>query len=249
MENEHEDNVTQDADGGGSRKKYPVRDLKGMLEFVTKIYMELGPSQYHSREDIAKLHSLEVTSIKQIMSTAVQYGLLELKHGTGYKVSSLFVKIHKPLNENEKQASVVESLQQSEVMKKLLDDYVGHTLPAQSGITNNIARTWEFKDAISSRVAEIFLKNVNDFNLVNGRGELLLKRPTEKPADPPPIVQQKNTEHPKPPSDGSIEIPVPLKNGRLAHIRLPNDYTDTDLRRISKFVDALKDGDNDGETK
>lgn len=248
MENEQEDNVTHDTDSSASRKKYPIRDLRYMVDFVGKIYTELGPSQHHSREDIAKLHNLEVTSIKQTMSTAVQYGLLELKHGTGYKVTPLFVKIQKPLNESERIGSVIESLQQSEIMKKLLEDYRGHTVPAQGGIANNIARTWDLKDTIANRVAEIFLKNVGDFNLTNLKGELTLQPAGDKPKDDAGSPGGNQVPPPKPliqPSEDTIEIPVPLKNGKRAYIRLPEGYNDGDLKRISKFVDALRDDEDD----
>ncbi len=246
MEKELDENLTTDSDSGGSkRKSYPVRELKYIIDFVGKIYNELGVNLFHSREDIAELHGLEVTSIKQVLSTAQQYGLLDLKHGTGYKVSPLFIRIHKPLNDAEKTLSIVESLRNSEVISKLLDDYNGHSVPSLHGITNNVERSFGFKESIAQRVAEIFGKNLNDFNLINSQNQLALSN-GEKPK------VQENTPPPKPPSkdenlnadENLVIITIPLR-GKKAFLHLPNDYTDIDLKRVSRFVDALKD-DNEG---
>jgi hypothetical protein len=241
------DNVQNDEaesanhEGGDSkeskRRSYPVRELKYIIEFVTKIYNELGANQFHSKEDIAKIHNLSPEYIKKPLSTCQQYRLLDLKHGVGYKVSALFVKIHKPLSEDERLSAIIESIRSIEIFNKLIQDYSGHSVPSLSGISNNIHRGFDLKTQIAQKVAELFVRNLNDFNLVDLSGQLTLK----------PNVKKQEQEKPKddvvnPPDEkNSVVINIPLKDGRKAYITIPENYTSADLLKISKFVDALKD--------
>jgi hypothetical protein len=247
------DNVSIDetdvaeSDGGdskeGKRRSYPVRELKYIIEFVTKIYTELGPNSYHSKENIAKTHNLSADYIKQILSTCQQYKLLDLKHGTGYKVSALFVKIHKPLDDEEKTSAVVESIQSVEIFHSLINDYEGHTVPALNGIVNKIHRDFQLKEALAQKVADIFVRNLNDFNLIDLRGDLQLRPKNSGVKEEPKQKQQEQKVNEMPPIHGHIVITIPLKGvgGRKASLHIPEDYSDADLKKVAKFVDALRD--------
>lgn len=255
MEHVNDEDIEDDVDNSSSdkgsreskRKLYPVRELKYIIDFVAKIYNQLGASLYHSREDIAKTHNLAVLTIKQVLSTAQQYALLDLKHGTGYKVSPLFVKIHKPLNEAEKKGAVIDSLKSCNMINKLLKDYEGHVVPQLPGITNNIVRTFDLKESLAQKVAEIFLSNLRDFSLIDESNNLSLNVETkadEKPSSDDKTPPSKNNFESKPEDQGVTVIPIPLKAlGKKAYLHLPDGYTDADLNRIAKFVNALKDDD------
>src|SRR5437868_5946679 len=80
------------------RQVLPAFTLEEMLTFTSKIYTELGFGAFHNKDLIAKSHGLVYDSIKQKFSSAQMYGLLELKFGTGYKLTPLFLKVYKPEN-------------------------------------------------------------------------------------------------------------------------------------------------------
>src|SRR5438067_2028748 len=90
--------------------KYPGMTHKKTIAFVDKIYNELGSAKYHSREDIAKVHDLKVSSTKVQLTAAQQFGLMELKFGEGLKVTPLFVKITRPADDSEKNNSIIDSI-------------------------------------------------------------------------------------------------------------------------------------------
>lgn len=237
------DDVSNESNGNESRRRsYPVRELKYIIEFVDRIYKELGPNTFHSKDDIARIHNLSSDYIKQPLSTCQQYKLLDLKHGTGYKVSDLFIRISKPLSEEEKINSIIESIRSIEIFNALIPAYEGHPLPLISGITNKIHRDFQLREAIAQKVADIFIKNLTDYNLLDSKGTLVLKKSKPNEVVTPPS----SGENPRVDKD-SISIPIPLKgaNKRMAFLHIPEDYSDQDLKRISKFVKALRDEDDD----
>src|ERR1700733_12986469 len=73
---------------------YPSIELSEGIALVTKISTDLGNTQYHDKELIAKALGFAWSSLKMKISTCVQYGLVELKHGIGYKVTLLFIQIY-----------------------------------------------------------------------------------------------------------------------------------------------------------
>src|SRR5712672_2485433 len=78
---------------GRKRISYVSKDLKTIVDFIAKVYNQLGHTEFHSNKAIATVHGMSPDSIKLHLSSAQQYKLLELKHGTGYKVTDHFQKI------------------------------------------------------------------------------------------------------------------------------------------------------------
>lgn len=95
---------------GKKRVSYVSKDLKSMVDFVAKVYNQLGHTTFHSNKAIATVHGLSPDSIKMHLSSSQQYKLFELKYGIGYKVTDHFQKIYLPRTENEKRNAIIESL-------------------------------------------------------------------------------------------------------------------------------------------
>src|SRR5688572_22335762 len=95
---------------GKAEYGYPVRNFDSMIGFVTTIYNDLGHGVYHTKEQIAAAHNLSVNTIKQHLSSAQMFELLEIKHGTGYKTTDLFAKIYLPENEEARRETILESI-------------------------------------------------------------------------------------------------------------------------------------------
>jgi hypothetical protein len=233
--------INTPADTAEERAGVPPKGMKYMVDFVTKMYTGLGASMYHSKDDIASINDLKANSIKGILSLGQTLNLLELKHGTGYKVTGHFLKIHKPLSDAEKKHAIVESMRMVPVFAKLLTDYAGHTLPLTSSIINNVARSFGMTEANAKRVTEMFIEAINDFDLLNNHREMDLSFSVKKVDAPtPPNGSETNRDNM---NEDTITIPIFLslsKNKRIAEVIVPNDFNDTDLDRIISILTAYK---------
>jgi len=220
----------------------PIKGFKYMTEFVAKIYTNLGATLYHSKTEIAKANGLSANSIKQMLSLGQTFQLLELKHSTGYKITPLFLKIYKPLNDHEKKQSVIVSLRNIPAFNKMLNDYNGHNLPPNTSIANNIARSFSINEQSSLRIANLFIEAVKDFDLLNSDRELDLtfssvkQEKTAIEANPNTIKNDTN-------GDEMIELPILLKSKRQALIKLPSNFSDEDLSRIITILSAYMEKD------
>jgi hypothetical protein len=242
----NDDGIDRDSKRSNS---YPSRTHRFAVAFVERIYQELGSSDFHSKEDIAKVHGLAVPSIKTTLSTAQQYGLLEIKHGVGYKVTALAIKIFHPENDSEKISSIVESLRAPDLFNELLNEFNNQVVPSQVGITNIIIRRYKFKSVVAERIAEIFIDNIKDYNLINPKNMLVLDNKTRiknaeiKIQETGPAIDSiraETKEGYRQNQQGIVDILIPLKGKRQAHLLIPEEYAEEDLDRIAKFVEALK---------
>lgn len=156
---------------GKKRFTYPGKDLNSIIDFVAKVYNHFGHTNYNSNKAIATVHGLSPDSIKTHLSSSQQYGLFELKHGTGYKVTDHFLKIYLPKTEKEKRDAVIHSLKLPEVYQQLFKDYEYHVVPIE-GVKNHFIRAYGFKEDIASKAAAVFIENLKNFDLIDNRGVL-----------------------------------------------------------------------------
>lgn len=236
---------------------YPVKTFNEIFSFVEKVYSTYGGTSYHTNIEVAGAVGLATATIKQPLSTAQQYGLLENKHGKGYRVTPLFQNIVLWENENDKLANIIESLRSPAIFKKFFEDYTGQVVPTIVGLKNRIQREYSLKENLAELVANIFLENLKSFNLLNSKNVLINspafalqrkaqieeeeKDTTEKPATDISAAVSEPFQQKQPNTSDFIEIPIPLKSVALnATLILPRNYTTEDLQRISKFVTALE---------
>lgn len=248
------DTADQAGDKEGGRFFSPIRELSFIINFVTKIYSELGNGLYHSKEDIAKIHKLAVNSIKSILSTAVQFNLLELKHGTGYKVTDLFIRIALPEDDFEKKRAIVESLRTPEIYNEILSEYNGRVFLTQQGLINILLRKYNFKENIAQRISDLLFKNLREYSLLNSSNVLNLNLPKENKVNDKnddsfdggrsKEQETKNDKNDKNDENGILEITVPLKNKKKAFIRIPEDFDDNDIDKIARIVKAYKQNED-----
>ena len=240
------------------RLSYVSKDHKSMMEFVSVIYKNLGHADFHSNKAIATAHKLSPDSIKVQLGAAQLYNLLEIKHGIGYKITNLFKRIYMPINETEKRSAIIESLNSSETYKGLFKEYEFHILPPISGLKNHFIRNWHLKEDKAEKTAQIFIDNLREYNLLDSRNVLTSGMPPKPENETPPANnsnldkemedEAKNSQNgdenkiiPPPKEVGLLDILIPLKSSKTkAHLYIPEDYTNEDLDRIAKFVEALK---------
>lgn len=235
------------------RTSYVARDHKSMVDFVAGVYKNLGHTEYHSNKAIAAVHQLSPDSIKQHLTSCQQYRLLEMKHGIGYKITELFTRILLPVNDSEKRTAIIESLKSPDTYQQLFKEYEYHIVPPLTGIKNHFVRTFQFKDDIAEKTAQVFLENLTDYELLDPRGVLISAmpvKPKEKEVVTEPLIKNEVEETPPPPrfgrsavippDDGLFELPIPLPNRRRAYLRYPlENLTRKDINVITKALEFI----------
>lgn len=235
---------------GKKRVSYVFRDHLSMVEFVSGMYRNLGHTDYHSNKAIAAAHQLSPDSIKQQLTCCQQYRLLEIKHGVGYKITELFLRIFLPVNDSEKRVAVIESLKSPDTYQQLFKEYEYHIVPPLSGLKNHFVRNFNFAPAIAEKAAQVFIENLKEYDLLDPRGVLTSAMPA-KPKEPevikdkppvtpviPGVVPPAYT--PPPPDDGLFELPIPLPNRRKAYLRYPlENLTRKDINVITKALEFI----------
>ncbi|HWD89339.1 MAG TPA: hypothetical protein VG367_14510 [Mucilaginibacter sp.] len=235
----------QDESRKGSKvNSVPIKGLREILAFSDNVYKELGDHGYHDKNAVARANGLSYHTIKQTLSTCQQYGLLINKYGEGYKLTDLFISIVHPKNDLEYNESIVASLNSSEIFRGLNDAFNNKRLPALSGISNTLIRDYGLKQDTASKVAAIYVDNLKDFGFIDQNGFVTLSKGVSRTPEPKADEHKNDPPPPPPPPDKPdetiLDILIPLKEKRQAHLIIPMEYKDEDINRIIKFVDALK---------
>ncbi|MBX3240174.1 MAG: hypothetical protein KIT80_03035 [Chitinophagaceae bacterium] len=238
---------------------YPSYTLDSSLHFVGRINSEFTSLHFTPQEAISQTLGLSGGAFLQKLSTSVQYGLLQLKKGEGYKPTDLFAKINKPIPGENINDFYLECLQTPELYKRLFNDYKDKEVPSEAGLVNILDRLYSVKGAGAKLAAKIFLSNIRSANLINEKNQLVIGEnyipyedvvekgtgeagevmvlPDQQPKGNSYLEQQSRSDL-QPPTVYEKKIPVFLKGGREAVVALPDDFTDDDLNRIVKVLSA-----------
>lgn len=246
------------------RNSYVSRDHRSMVEFISNVYKNLGHSNYHTNKEIATVNGLSPDSIKQHLTSGQQYGLLEIKHRIGYKITDLFKRIYLPINELERKAAIVESLKTPSTYQQLFKEYEYHVVPPISGIKNHFVRHIHLAENIAEKAAQVFIDNLRDYELLDSRGVLISGMVSKQNSNetnnvkgdngvsndytPPPPTTPPAYTPPPPPDDGLFELPIPLPNKRKAYLKYPIDsLTKKDIKVITKALEFVASSLEDDE--
>ena len=238
---------------------YPSHTLESSLKLSTKINNEFTSLNYIPVDSISKFLNTRGGTFLMQISSCVQYGLLELKKGEGYKPSALLTKILKPLPSENVNDLLLECLTKPELYKKLFNDFNNKQLPSESGLVNILDRLYGVKGAGAETASKVFFKNINAAKLVSESNELKFGSyiPYEELPDstsdtesenvfdfsqntlPPPTERNKDkNDNRQEKIEEKKEIPIFLSGGREAKVVLPKVFSDDDLKRISKVLSA-----------
>ncbi len=242
---------------------YPSYTILFCVSMTQKIYQSFGSSIFCSREQIAKELDSSVGHIQTQLSSAVQYGLLEMKSKEGYKPTPLFIQIYKPLG-NDREAGLLKCLYNPPLYEKLFNEFQDGFIPPLSGLSTILFRNHSIAEAASESAASIFIQNLIDLEILGEDNHLKSHGISETPkagmvsfedytndksAD---IIEANPKTEPKQlPNSGTIvqllpNEPLPLtyiialKDNREAHLAIPKGHDDKDLNKIIRFVKGLK---------
>jgi len=196
-----------------------------------------------------------------LLSSSAQYGLLDKSQGEGYKPSAHFVKIKKPLPEENVEELTLECFGKPKLYRKLIKEFNDRQIPSEVGLANILERNYSVFGQASELAASVFFQNANALKLIGQdqifRVELDLTvlgdeeedgdeakpKRSEKPA-----AAKHTTVNPKPhgstppfhtpPAPKTKDIPIFLKDNREAKLVLPADFDDEDIRKTVKVLTA-----------
>ena len=242
---------------------YPSYTLESTLNFVKKINDEFTSHSFTPPEAISASLELSGGAFLQRLSTAVQYDLLDLKKKEGYKPSIIFNKIIKPIPGENIDDFLLECLQKPDLYKRLFNDFKDKQLPSETGLVNILDRLYNVKGAGAKLAAKIFLTNVQKANLVSDNTlkisgyipyleitdniqnynneppateEITLVQKIFNPIQDPVIEQEKINNLL---GQSEKELSILLRGeDRNAKVILPKDFSDDDLMRIIKILNA-----------
>jgi len=236
---------------------YPSYTIESCVKFTTRVDDEFLDIDFTPVQDISNTLNLSGGAFLQQLSSCVQYGLLELKQKVGYKPSLLFKKIRKPLPSENVNDLLVECLQRPSLYKRLINDLREKQLPSEKGLANTLDRNYAIKGNAANLAAKVFIKNIASLGLVSPDNILKLdasyipfeeadevevsEEVVETKAEKPQLLAL--TEQRKPAAEEKSfktrEIPVFLQgDNREAKLVLPIDFTEDDLKRIVKVLNA-----------
>lgn len=257
----NDSNIGDDSRESKKRVSYASKDLSTMIDFVGKVYNQLGHTTYHTNKAIATVHGLSPDSIKLHLSSAQQYKLLELKHGIGYKVTEHFQKLFLPKNDGERRNAVIESLKNADTYQQLFRDYEYHVVPPE-GVKNHFIRTFGMKEDAAVRAAQVFMDNLKEFDLLDSRGVLTSALPLK------PVISEVSSENEEedknksnqdtPPANlpanprvdklvfqseldaaGKKTIPIHLTDDKQAMLVYPSDISEDDIELVKHQIEGV----------
>lgn len=138
---------------------YPYYSIKDSLDFSEKIYKNYGTGYRALREQIADALNYSVGSLTSKISSAVQYGLLDMKSKEGYQVTELFVQWFRPVSEKAKQEALLESFKNPSLYSDLIEVFQGGILPPLKPLANILLQQHSISEKACDRAAEIFEQN------------------------------------------------------------------------------------------
>jgi len=234
---------------------YPAFSIEYAFELTKKIYLQFGSSTHNTRETIAKVLKMSPNYLIIPLSTATQYGLLEMKSKIGYNPTALFVQYYKPESDEEKRNAQIECLKSPKLYDALLNAYKGNKLPSAQALATGLFRRYNIAENASLKAAEIFIENLKNLSLLDEENNLLdLEQivPTIEDIKPPPIAEPvapnnfSNNGGSFPMADNNkmssdLSMGIKLIDGRKATLIYPENITDNDWDKIIRVINAMKE--------
>jgi len=245
---------------------YPSYSIEYCIGLVAKIYSNFGGGSYYAkREEIAEVLKVSTGHLQTQVSSANQYGLLELKTGQGYKPSKLFLSIHKPVDAYEKSKALIEVFKSPPLYSALVEKFENDILPAELPLSNILLHHHNISEGANEKAASIFIENVkflgflNDENVFKIENNSITEKIEETVIDEPQGIKnnvslvrsddriKQNDEYSmiddekgKSIFDKPMPFNIPLKGKRTAQIIVPADVRDTDFDFIINFINLMK---------
>ncbi len=243
-----ENNTTEKAVNGKAEKTssagYPFESIPDGLAHVDAIVADSGSHSVISREEISASVGKKVNTLGLYFSTWVQYGMLEVVRGAGYKPTPLYKKYSDKTYDHHELEAKLEMFNNVPLYKKIIENLNNQILPNELKFQNILKEEPYNVNANSAKVAaKIFFENAKHLGLINRLNKFsfsLTPNGHELPPKDLPPKDEPQQKPPPPPSQSFLTLQVPMSSGVLAEIKFPKEYTDDDLDLIAAITIAYK---------
>lgn len=237
---------------GRRSPSFPINEAVGFLQTIVK---QIGEGPFN-REAIGKAlgHATVTGSVTTKIGSLTHFGLLEIQNGAVYRISALGKRLIYPRTDHERHEALAESAKQPTLYAELLSAFTGKSVPPL--LPNILIQTYGVSADNAESAAATFrqtmefvglLRNgilhptVSDTSIVGVLKDALAQQPSREagfnaqpsdltPKDPPPL-----------PKGEVQEFTIPLSRRRTGTLRLPLPLDETDVVRIGKWLELMKD--------
>lgn len=165
---------------GQRSSAYPSYSISYCLNLCETIYKTYGTSHRASREELATTLNLSVGNIIMKISSCSQYGLLDMKSKEGYKVSELFVRYFRPIDEKQSIEAKIEAFKSPTLYQSLISSFSGGILPPVKPLSNILLQKHSISESACESAASIFIENAKELNLLTVDNEFNVDGFSEK---------------------------------------------------------------------
>lgn len=239
---------------------YPAFSIDYAFDLTRKIYLQFGSSGHNTRETIAKVLKMSPNYLIIPLSTASQYGLLEMKTKMGYNPTPLFVKLYKPEDDAEKRGAQLECIKNPKLYNALLEAYKGNILPTAHALATTLFRRYSIAENASLKAAEIFIENLKSLSLLDDENKLIdvdQANTSQEVNQPLPSDNRNGSSfdniqsnvgmgfsRPTSSSSAALSMDIKLNDGRKATLIYPENIVDSDWNRIVRVINAMKENED-----
>ncbi|MEZ5016182.1 MAG: hypothetical protein R2800_03965 [Flavipsychrobacter sp.] len=268
MNTETDKNIPKNEESSSYRSKrtrsspYPSYIINKCFDLVQDIDTEFTDVVYTPQEDIVNNVGKKGGAFLMFLGSCVQYNLLDLKKGEGYKPSALFKKISRPLPNENVDDLYKECLLEPNLYKSLINEFNNKALPSKSGLANILVRNYNIKSNAADKAATIFIKNLNELGCIKDGNILYLNsvkaNKVEEIEDDSTIIEEQESIV----KDSQINTPstsvttqtnqllltestnhdkltIKLTEGKHAYLSFPNDINVKDIEILKLQIESL----------
>lgn len=224
---------------------FPSYTIEQCIEYALKFYIHFGDASYIPPEQMGQPIGRAAPTVRQIVSSCIQYGLIEKKHGQGYKPSSVIPKLRTPFDEEEALSIRRELFRRPPFYEFILSRYEGRILPKQpEAIKPFVVRDYRITASAADEALSIMYANVDALKLltedrvlsfasgptvtsfVDDALEIIDRVDTPPPPDTP--ERKANSSQPS--------FPIALPGSRHCEFSFPADISRKELTHVTTLI-------------
>ncbi len=230
---------------GTPNESYAFESIKDALDNMEKIVADNGTSDPISKEEISRCVGKKINTLGMYFSTWVQYGLLEVVRGKGYKPTGLFVKYNEKTYPHHEREAMLDMFKNVPLYSKIIDNLNTQILPPEEKFQNVLkAAPYNVNPNTAKIAAKIFFENIRFLGLLERNNKFSYSSNVAR--TPISSKDEENGGGKSDPTKGGNKIPemaryeFPLTGNKKAVLEYPTaDMEMDDFDIISMAIELL----------
>lgn len=224
-------------------RAYPGITLQNSVENLKKIKKSLGSAEI-DRTQIAHVLGVAEGTVARPTAALVHFGMLERAAGN-YRISELGRLIADPLNKQELEGLLKQSIRMPSLYSEVLDHYANEgQIPDR--LATVLARNFGIAGNASELAASVFIESAKYANIVDENLKFIAAEASERqlPQSESPLpasTSQSPESKPKESADGENQtFHFKLSSNKFARLSVPSELTTRDIEIIKKQIELLE---------